>query len=140
MSIRKLQKQSITIEENLQSLLDEEIILKELNVQLGQTVLDAGGGNGYMAKNFADLVKILVKFMRWILMKFQLKLCPWKQVDPEERTAELINQSDLLFVTSSTFINGTASKFIVQGKKTIFYVVSGAAQTCLLDLERYCHQ
>ena len=62
------------------------------------------------------------------------------RVEPEEMTDKLISQSDLLFVTSSTFINGTVSKFIIPGKKTIFYGVSGAGPTFLLNLERYCHQ
>ena len=61
-------------------------------------------------------------------------------VESENKTEELINQSDLLFVTSSTFVNGTASKFIIPGKETIFYGVSGAGPTYLLNLERYCHQ
>ena len=52
----------------------------------------------------------------------------------------LIAKSDLLFVTSSTFINGTATKFVIPGKKTIFYGVSGAGPAYLLGLERYCHQ
>jgi ubiquinone/menaquinone biosynthesis C-methylase UbiE len=39
-----------------ESLLNKEIILQELNVCPGQTILDAGCGNGYMAKEFSKLV------------------------------------------------------------------------------------
>ena len=39
-----------------ESLLDKDIILKELNILPGQTILDAGCGNGYMAKEFARLL------------------------------------------------------------------------------------
>jgi ubiquinone/menaquinone biosynthesis C-methylase UbiE len=37
--------------------LNKEIILKELNIIPGQTILDAGCGNGYMSKEFSSLVK-----------------------------------------------------------------------------------
>lgn len=39
-----------------ESLLDKNIILKSLNILSGQTILDAGCGNGYMAKEFSKLV------------------------------------------------------------------------------------
>ena len=38
-----------------ENLLDKQAILKGLNIQDGQTVLDAGCGNGYMAKEFAKI-------------------------------------------------------------------------------------
>lgn len=37
-------------------LLDKERILKELNIQPGQSIMDAGCGNGYMAMEFSQLV------------------------------------------------------------------------------------
>jgi ubiquinone/menaquinone biosynthesis C-methylase UbiE len=39
-----------------EGLLNDEIILENLNICLGQTILDAGCGNGYMAKKFSELV------------------------------------------------------------------------------------
>ena len=39
-----------------EGLLDDETILKKLKINLGQTILDAGCGNGYMAKKFSVLV------------------------------------------------------------------------------------
>jgi ubiquinone/menaquinone biosynthesis C-methylase UbiE len=39
-----------------EDLLDNERILKALNIQTGQTILDAGCGNGYMSKLFAEEV------------------------------------------------------------------------------------
>ena len=38
-----------------ESLVDKNIILKTLNIQSGQIILDAGCGNGYMSKEFAWL-------------------------------------------------------------------------------------
>lgn len=39
-----------------EGLLNDEIILGSLNICPGQTILDAGCGNGYMAKKFSKLV------------------------------------------------------------------------------------
>ena len=39
-----------------EGLLNDELILENLDIRLGQTVLDAGCGNGYMAKKFSKLV------------------------------------------------------------------------------------
>ena len=44
-----------------ESLLDKEVILKALDIFPGQTILDAGCGNGYMSKEFSRLVKSSVK-------------------------------------------------------------------------------
>ncbi|MCF7792049.1 MAG: hypothetical protein K9M56_08640 [Victivallales bacterium] len=62
------------------------------------------------------------------------------EVLPEEHTDRMIEESDLIFVTSSTFVNGTAPKFAVTDKPNIFYGVTGAGPTYLLNLERYCYQ
>jgi ubiquinone/menaquinone biosynthesis C-methylase UbiE len=42
-------------------LLNKELILKALNIQAGQTILDAGCGNGYMSKVFSKEVTHLGK-------------------------------------------------------------------------------
>jgi len=39
-----------------EGLLNDEIILRNLNICIGQTILDAGCGNGYMTKKFSKLV------------------------------------------------------------------------------------
>lgn len=36
--------------------LNKDIILKELNIRSGQTILDAGCGNGYMSKEFSKIL------------------------------------------------------------------------------------
>ena len=41
--------------------LNKDIILKELNIRSGQTILDAGCGNGYMSKEFSKLLKNIGK-------------------------------------------------------------------------------
>lgn len=39
-----------------ESFLNKELILKAINIQIGQTILDAGCGNGYMSKIFSKEV------------------------------------------------------------------------------------
>jgi len=39
-----------------ESFLNKELILKAINIQIGQTILDAGCGNGYMSKVFSKEV------------------------------------------------------------------------------------
>jgi ubiquinone/menaquinone biosynthesis C-methylase UbiE len=41
-----------------EGLLDNELILKALNIKPGQTILDAGCGNGYMSKLFFNVVTL----------------------------------------------------------------------------------
>ena len=40
-----------------ENLINKEIILKELNILPGQTIMDVGCGNGYMSKEFSRLVQ-----------------------------------------------------------------------------------
>ena len=44
-----------------EGLLNNEVILKALNIKPGQTILDAGCGNGYMSKLFSEKVSPLGK-------------------------------------------------------------------------------
>jgi len=37
--------------------LNNKMVLKALNIKAGQTILDAGCGNGYMSKLFSDIAK-----------------------------------------------------------------------------------
>ena len=39
-----------------EDLIDKEVVLKALNLRPGQVILDAGCGNGYMAKEFARIL------------------------------------------------------------------------------------
>jgi predicted RNA methylase len=41
-----------------EGLVDKELILNALKIQPGQTIFDAGCGNGYMAKAFSNLVAL----------------------------------------------------------------------------------
>lgn len=43
--------------ESSESILDKNVILKELKISAGQNILDAGCGNGYMSKEFSKLVE-----------------------------------------------------------------------------------
>ncbi|MBN1804085.1 MAG: class I SAM-dependent methyltransferase [Sedimentisphaerales bacterium] len=60
-----------------ESLLNKEIILKELNIRPGQTILDAGCGNGYMSKEFSKLLNNSGKVYA---------------LDPDAQTIEMLNQ------------------------------------------------
>jgi len=44
------------VRKSTESFLDKELILKTINIQTGQTILDAGCGNGYMSKVFSKEV------------------------------------------------------------------------------------
>lgn len=56
----------------------------------------------------------------------------------ENETNEFIKWADLLFVTGSTFVNGTFEQFIKTGKELIFYGVTGQAPAYLLGFKRFC--
>ncbi len=60
------------------------------------------------------------------------------KIHSEKYTEKFIKWADILFVTGSTFVNGTAEQFINRNKDVIFYGVTGAAATYLLGLNRFC--
>jgi len=60
-----------------ESLLNKEVILKELDISPGQTIVDAGCGDGYMSKEFARLVKDSGKVYA---------------IDPDERAIEILKK------------------------------------------------
>ena len=59
-------------------------------------------------------------------------------VESSEYTEKNIKWCDVIFATGSTFINGTYGQFIKKDKPTIFYGVTCAGATYLLNLKRYC--
>ena len=54
-----------------EGLLDSERILKALNIKAGQTILDAGCGNGYMSKLFS---KEVAQFGKVYALSFELSV------------------------------------------------------------------
>ena len=55
-----------------------------------------------------------------------------------EKTDECLNWCSLIFATGSTFVNDTAENLIKSRKNIVFYGVTGAGPTYLLNLKRYC--
>ncbi len=62
-----------------ESLLNKEVILQELNIRSGQTILDAGCGNGYMAKEFSKLLNNSAKVYA---------------LDPDNESIEILKQEE----------------------------------------------
>ena len=60
-----------------ESRLNKDVILKELNILSGQTILDAGCGNGYMSKEFSKLLNNTGKVYA---------------LDPDESAIEILNE------------------------------------------------
>ncbi len=55
-------------------------------------------------------------------------------------TEKNIEWCDVVFATGSTFVNETYKQFVVKSKPTVFYGVTCAGATYLLNLKRYCPQ
>jgi uncharacterized protein (DUF4213/DUF364 family) len=64
--------------------------------------------------------------------KFGIKIQPPEDVDKN------IAWCNLVFVTGSTFVNDTYEKFLSCSKPVVFYGVTGAGASYLLNLKRYC--
>jgi len=73
------------------------------------------------------------------------------EIEPSEKSVDIIKWCDIIFATGSTFVNNTYKEFIDMGKPAhqfiggggkpiIFYGVTCAGPAYLLDLERYCNQ
>lgn len=59
-------------------------------------------------------------------------------IESPEATEKNKKWCDLIFATGSTFVNESYQQFIMNNKPTIFYGVTCAGATYLLDLIRYC--
>ncbi len=60
------------------------------------------------------------------------------EIEPPDKENENIKWCDIVFVTGSSFVNNTAEKYIRINKKVIFYGVTCAGATYLLNLDRFC--
>jgi uncharacterized protein (DUF4213/DUF364 family) len=60
-------------------------------------------------------------------------------VEAPEMTDDAISWCDLIFVTGSTLVNGTISRFLNQDKPVLFYGVTISAAAKILDLNSYCY-
>ncbi|MBU4421793.1 hypothetical protein KKB41_02420 [Patescibacteria group bacterium] len=61
-----------------------------------------------------------------------------KRVKSEKATDSCIAWCDMIFATGSTFVNNTAPQLIKSGKPIVFFGVTAAAPTYLLNLPRFC--
>ncbi|RLC49434.1 MAG: hypothetical protein DRZ79_06005 [Candidatus Cloacimonadota bacterium] len=59
-------------------------------------------------------------------------------IESAERTEEFIEWCDMIFVTGSTVVNGTITKFLNAKKPVIFYGVTISAAAKILHLDSYC--
>lgn len=82
-----------------EKLLDKNEIISSLNISEGQTILDAGCGNGYMAKEFAKLVKDTGKVYA---------------LDPDKISIEFL-QSTIETTTIEPFVGDITNKTMLKG-------------------------
>jgi len=59
-------------------------------------------------------------------------------IESPEDTEKNTEWCDVIFATGSTFVNETYKQFILEDKPTVFYGVTCAGATYLLNLKRYC--
>ncbi len=59
-------------------------------------------------------------------------------IEPAEKTDEVLDWCDFALVTGSTLANNTMDRFLAQPKRVIFYGVTNAGAEALLGISRFC--
>jgi len=96
-----------------ESFLNKELILKALNIQAGQTILDAGCGNGYMSKVFSKEVTQSGKVYALdpdtesiAILKKETQGTNIEAIEGDITKPTQLNQSSLDLIYLSTVIHG----------------------------------
>ena len=113
-----------------EGLLNSEVILKALNIKAGQTILDAGCGNGYMSKKFSheisqsgkvyalDPDKYLIE-----ILKNEIKRTNIEAMEGDITTPTKLKQSSVDLIYISTVIHGFSQQqmqgFIREAKRLL---------------------
>ncbi|MDY7034663.1 MAG: class I SAM-dependent methyltransferase [Thermodesulfobacteriota bacterium] len=102
-----------------EGLLDSGMILKALNIKSGQTILDAGCGNGYMSKLFSDEVSHSGKVYALDPDKYSIEVLKNESkgsnieaMEGDITTQTSLSQSSMDLIYISTVIHGFSKKQI----------------------------
>ncbi len=109
----------------------------------------------FLRKNYGEKIKIFQvghqpRFTEILSKNFLLKIVDMDkdnigkiinnvEINDISMTDNFIEWADIIFVTGSTFVNNSAKKFLnITNKPVIFYGVTCAAVSYILNLTRYC--
>lgn len=126
-----------------ESLLDKKAILNELNITKGQSILDAGCGNGYMAKEFAKLTGEDGKVFALDPDETSIKILHNETKDTivEAFTADITQKTkipdlsiDLIYL--STVIHGFSEKQINSFLKEVNRILKPNGNLAILEIKK----
>ena len=126
-----------------ESLLDKNIILKELNILPDQTILDAGCGNGYMAKEFSRLLNGTGKVYALDPDKEAIEILKkeTKRTNIEPLVADMtkttpIKSSSLDLIYVSTVFHGFPKDQIPNFQKEVERLLKPKAMLAILEIKK----
>lgn len=126
-----------------EGLLNNEVILKALNIKVGQTILDAGCGNGYMSKLFSDEVSQSGKvyaldpdkyFIE--LLKNETRMTNIKAVVADITMPTKIEQSSIDIIYISTVIHGFSKKQLQNFLKEVNRLLKPGGTLAIVEIEK----
>jgi ubiquinone/menaquinone biosynthesis C-methylase UbiE len=126
-----------------EGLVNSEVILEALNIKAGHTILDAGCGNGYMSKIFANEIfqsgKVYAldpdKYFIEVL-KNETKGTNIKAMEGDITTQTKIKQSSVDLIYISTVIHGFSQKQIQGFIQEVKRLLKPGALLAIVEIEK----
>jgi len=126
-----------------EGLLYNDVVLKALNIRAGQTILDAGCGNGYMAKLFSNAVTRSGKVYALDPDKYFIKIL---ENDTQGTNIETIagditqptrlNESSIDLIYISTVIHGFSKKQMQRFLQEVKRLLKPDATLAIVEIEK----
>jgi ubiquinone/menaquinone biosynthesis C-methylase UbiE len=126
-----------------EGLLDSELILKSLNIKAGQTILDAGCGNGYMSKLFSKEVEPSGRVYAMDSDEYFLKILKYETQGTNITTIKgditrptELNESSVDLIYISTVIHGFSKKQMQGFLREAERILRPGANLAIVEIEK----
>ena len=126
-----------------ESFLDKDIILRELNILPGQTILDAGCGNGYMSKEFSRVLNNTGKVYALDpdreaieTLKEETKGTNIETIEADITKTTPIEESSIDLIYLSTVLHGFQEDQIANFQKEIKRLLKPNARLAIVEIQK----
>lgn len=126
-----------------ESFIDKDIILHELNILPGQTILDAGCGNGYMSKEFSRVLNNTGKVYALDpdreaieTLKEETKETNIETIEADITKTTPLEESSIDLIYLSTVFHGFAKDQIKDFQKEVKRLLKPNARLAIVEIQK----